>query len=139
MSVITDYHHLVFHNKLWAEAINRVIRKLEDISPSTGLVCSGISGMMVAIPVVERTGRELAIVRKATEEHHSCFTVEGHDVREYVIIDDFIESGQTVKRMISLMDLERKGAKCIGIMLYRDSMAPKIKYKRRIIPIIDCA
>jgi len=47
--------------------------------------------------------------------------VEGHTPQEYVIVDDFMDSGRTIRRIIKQItttDSGRCDSKCVGVILY---------------------
>lgn len=61
---------------------------------------SGMSGAMIAPAVACELGKTLVMVRKSSDKTHSSFKVEGELLRgNYVIIDDQISSGRTVRRI----------------------------------------
>lgn len=78
------------------------------------------------------TKTHLICVRK--DKAHTCKKVEGAiGVERYLIVDDFICSGKTIKKIISAL----KG-KPVGILLYNDydDDAKNIKYKNKNIPTV---
>jgi hypothetical protein len=58
----------------------------------------GVSGVLVGSAVAIALNKHLIVVRKEEDDSHSGVTCEGHlTARRYVIVDDFISSGRTVK------------------------------------------
>lgn len=58
----------------------------------------GMSGALLAIPIALRMKKELIMVRKPGENTHSKYQVEGNiNVQKYVIVDDFVFTGDTVR------------------------------------------
>ena len=98
------------------EYVNFVINCLKDFPSDVGIAFRGVSGMLVGIRVADRTGREYTIIRKPGESMHSPWRIEGWRPAQYVIIDDFVSSGDTIKAIVK----EMKGidSECIGIILY---------------------
>ncbi len=83
----------------------------------------GISGAILAPPIAISLHKQLLLVRKSSniEKSHSCFPVEGYDkVENYIIVDDFIESGKTVCEIIKKIKTFSTKAKCLGILIVCD-------------------
>lgn len=81
------------------------------------IACCGISGLMVVPQVAELLKKNIVVVRKSTDGY-SDFMVEGASTRQYIIIDDLICSGGTVKHIIKNIEEELPRAKCIGVWSY---------------------
>lgn len=89
--------------------IEGVIEDAREALPSyvDTLVGTGMSGA-VAIPQIARAlGMNFALIRKPNESTHSHLTIEGSVGSYWVFVDDFIESGDTYRRVIAAMS-----AKC---------------------------
>ena len=83
------------------------------------LACRGISGALVGSGISLLTGKPLIVVRKEAEKRHSGLPVEGvmgPDFINYLIVDDFICSGDTVQDIIQNMHKDRPLMKCLGAM-----------------------
>lgn len=99
---------------------------------------SGMSGALIAPSVAIALNKPLLLVRKPTDDSHAsgdakhgCFKankfgfVEGAtDASKYIIIDDFMSSGNTLIRIKSAIDecsvvSRRPVPACIGVYLYR--------------------
>jgi adenine/guanine phosphoribosyltransferase-like PRPP-binding protein len=63
---------------------------------------TGVSGAAYGFPAALRTHCPAIVVRKTLDDGtHSCHLVEGpRDIERYCIVDDFIASGDTVRRII---------------------------------------
>jgi len=75
----------------------------------TGLISTGISGNTFATVLAYELDLDVVIVRKAGESSHANKTVEGLSVgrgvvNRLIIVDDFICSGDTIKRIISTVN-----------------------------------
>ena len=89
------------------------------------LAFRGMSGAGVAYPVSYATGIPVVCVRKASDNSHGS-EVESSDneeIEKYLIIDDFISSGETIWNIIVGMNKTiyftyEKAPKCAGILLY---------------------
>ena len=83
------------------------------------IACRGVSGLLIAPIVAMRLNKTLLIVRKK-EETHSHFEVEGnHGAKHYIILDDFIESGDTVKEIAKAIHKVNPTAHCVGYIAYK--------------------
>lgn len=84
---------------------------------------SGMSGAMFAPLLAHVLKKELVMVRKGADlpdRGHSAFVVEGYAaVKRYVIVDDLVSTGATVKYIHGhiLQDFAND-AKCVGVYCY---------------------
>lgn len=67
------------------------------------LVMTGISGQSVGWPLSAALKLPAVVIRKASEKAHSGLIVGQGDVRDYILIDDFISTGATVDRVVSAL------------------------------------
>lgn len=102
----------------------------------------GMSGALVGSIISHEMGIPFAVIRKEKDSTHSESAIDGPlEIGNYIIIDDFISSGTTIRMIINtirygesqenLEDSKKHGvpnpnAKCIGIFLYdiEDSRTP---------------
>ena len=109
-------------------AVARVLRAIRK-EIKNGLVFdsiafSGMSGALVAPIVALRLNKETILIRKNGDGSHSNRdsnrVFEGYlDSRRYIIVDDFIFSGDTVKR-IKRVVYGASGAKLVGVAVYNE-------------------
>jgi adenine/guanine phosphoribosyltransferase-like PRPP-binding protein len=114
--------YLLLNNRNRRTAINRCVKKLKDVD-FDAIICTGTSGLLVAPTVAIQLKKTLIVRRKSAAGHHGYLT-EGWDSYtsppKYVIIDDFVESGNTINKL-----LEKFGvSQCVGIYLYNSKRAP---------------
>lgn len=86
------------------------------------IVGTGISGTLLLIPVSLKSGIRCGVVRKQNSGSHSGRKIETgtyDDIGRYVIIDDFVESGETVERIIKTITKIHPQSECVGIILYQ--------------------
>lgn len=91
------------------------------------IVACGLSGALVAPAVAARLDKQLVFVRKGESSHGHQVEIEGvGDVGNYVIVDDLVEYGKTVKRIRQALDGETKyGGRLVGVYFYNQSyLAP---------------
>jgi len=91
------------------------LRKIEKDFDS--IACCGVSGLMVVPQIAEILNKNIIIVRK-DERRYSEFYLEGVSPSRYVIVDDLICSGLTIKRIINSIEEDTPRAKCIGVYFY---------------------
>ena len=82
------------------------------------IACTGTSGMLVVPQIAELLKKNIIVVRKFNEDCYSTFLVEGTSTKQYIIIDDLICSGDTIKHMIRSIHEETPRSKCMGIYTY---------------------
>jgi len=82
------------------------------------IACSGASGMLVVPQIAELLKKNIIVVRKRNEKCYSDFEIEGPSTKQYIIIDDLICSGNTIKHMIRSIHEETPRSRCMGIYTY---------------------
>ena len=109
-----------YRNKIIMETYS-YLKKL-DIEYD-GIACCGASGMLVVPQIAELLKKNIILVRKQIDGY-SDFLVEGANCPRYIILDDLVCSGGTVKHIIKNIKEEIPIAKCIGVYSYmRDQCA----------------
>jgi adenine/guanine phosphoribosyltransferase-like PRPP-binding protein len=88
--------------------VDRMAKEMQDRTGCFETIAfSGQSGSAMAYPMAYLLGKHLSCVRKDDGSHFSEWRsgqVEGRiDVTTYCIVDDLIESGSTVKRIVDKM------------------------------------
>lgn len=105
------------------EAVSEI---LTDIAPNVDtLVGTGVSGALV-VPYIGRVlDVHWALVRKPTEGSHSDLLVEGTIGECWVLVDDLIDTGETLKRVEEAIKLDLYGwtAYCAGAIMYLDGVS----------------
>lgn len=115
--------------------IRKTLRELaKDVEFDT-VVATGVSGLMAA-PVLAQIHRarniNMVAVRKTTAGCHSSEMVEG-DMGSvgWVFVDDFISSGDTLRRVYEQVLLTWPGTKFVGAVLYGDEEFVSGRYLTR--------
>jgi adenine/guanine phosphoribosyltransferase-like PRPP-binding protein len=110
--------------------VNRLAKAIKKEFPTCdGIVASsGLSGAAIVVPVAMKLKMRFAFVR--IKKSHSFEKVEGHcRIRNPVIIDDFIETGKTMKNTINI--LMAAGKPPCGIICYGEHSKKRYRtYKR---------
>jgi len=99
------------------------ILKYLDSRPNTKfdtIAFAGMSGALIAPGIALATNKELTLVRKAGDKHHgSSITkgVEGNaNINRYIIVDDLVSSGATVRRIQRQIRKYYPDAMCVGVL-----------------------
>lgn len=100
-----------------ATIVKAATRTLKSIEFDT-IVFRGMSGALIAPIIAHKMGKEIVMLRKPDAATHSGYKYEGFiDVKRYVIIDDFVSSGDTVATIINRMR-SAGDSKFVGLYLY---------------------
>ena len=132
MSMIKScgYSHLhrFFEPKILKKTVNGISSKMKKFKkdiPFDYVCLTGISGAAIGFPVCVRMGYNPLFIRKSQDKTHSSFMIEGYVEKlkeneniKYVIIDDLIDSGKTINRIIKTMKNAFNHSECVGIFLY---------------------
>lgn len=94
----------------------------EHAPTAQAIAARGMSGALIGGVVSALSDLPLLIIRKTDDKHHGYHHVQGPDgfTGPYVIVDDFIESGETVKEILAAV-YNAGGGACLGIFLYNES------------------
>jgi len=103
-----------YRNKIIINAYS-YLNKLDFYYDS--IACCGTSGLMVVPQIAELLNKNIIVVRKK-KDGYSDFMVEGAATNLYIIIDDLICSGGTVKHIIKNIRRETPRSKCVGVYCY---------------------
>ena len=109
--------HVLNHktrNKIIIKAVCN-LRKISDSFDS--IACCGVSGLMVVPQIAEILNKHIIIVRKG-EKCYSEFRTEGVAPFRYIILDDLICSGSTVKHIKKVLKDEYPRSNCFGVYCY---------------------
>lgn len=86
------------------------------------LVFRGFSGTLVGPATALRLGKRWALIRKQGDTAHSSRIVEGDNIGDYVIIDDFLDTGHTVRTIAeTLSKLTEIRSACVGVVFYEQN------------------
>lgn len=125
--IVLDNSPIVAHyiSALEPKRLKRIVDNLKKRLKGLdfqAIACSGVSGLIVAGPLCYELDKYPIIVRKEKDDCHSSKKVEGVDgVFNYIILDDLICSGHTMKMICEKMVENRPKAKLVKIVIYNDS------------------
>ena len=92
------------------------LRKISDQFDS--IVCCGVSGLMVVPQIAELLDKHIVIIRKPNEKCYSDFPMEGVTPFRYIIVDDLVCSGSTIKHIKHTIYEDCPKARCVGVYCY---------------------
>jgi len=112
----------VINPKKRRQTIRKACRTLREIPQKFSVIAAtGLSGTIVAVACADRLDKGIAIVRKPDEKCHGNVVESGRKRGQgfrYIIIDDVIESGETVDRVMNMIESDNPGSKCVAILLH---------------------
>jgi hypothetical protein len=122
-----EYRHADYLDILRPEKMRTLVEQSVDaLSRKEGapefdtVAFTGASGFLIAPQVALALGKQMIMVRKE-ETDHSPYRVEGYAQSErYIMLDDFLATGSTLKRAITSIKGAFPRARCVGFYLYRD-------------------
>lgn len=101
---------------------NHIIDRLYEVDEKfNAIAVCGSSGLLLAGHVAVCMRKNIILVRKINEERHSKLEVEGPMDDTYIILDDLICTGKTVRHIVdSIHDFLCPYSECIGAYMYHD-------------------
>jgi len=104
--------------------IKKITKKLRYVSFDS-VAFTGLSGALIAPIIAYELNKGVIAVRKKKDKSHSKKIVEGI-LKRYIIIDDIIEYGDTIKNIIKSIEIECIENQIIvpeltGIVLYNQT------------------
>ena len=109
----------VLNHKIRNKIIIKAVCDLRKISDQfDSIACCGVSGMLVVPQISELLNKNIIVVRKEGEKCYSEFRTEGVAPFRYIILDDLICSGSTVKYIKKILKDEYARSRCVGVYCY---------------------
>lgn len=120
MAIQTCYLASIYHLKQYQRLFQRAkvaLKQLDKIVPFEAIAFTGTSGAALAYPLSLALNKPLICIRKDSS-HYESGSLEGKvDAKTCLIIDDFIDTGATMGKIIS--KLRRNSAVVpVAIFLY---------------------
>lgn len=113
------------------------LRAIKKIHPFDAIAFTGSSGAALAYPLSYLMKMPLIHVRKGSS-HYSRGKIEGTvSSKRYIIIDDFIETGASIKRIIKAINYELDRAIPVAICLYGSSSYSAFTFNKKEIPVFS--
>ena len=108
----------VLNHKARTKAIIKSVCHLRPmVHTFDSIVCCGTSGLLVAPQIAEILDKHIIVVRK-DQKCYSEFLVEGVAPDRYIIIDDFICKGYTVRHIMDSISEDSPSSRCYGVYCY---------------------
>lgn len=103
------------------ESVDTAIKTLTPKADQfDAIACTGLSGTLIAPIIAYHLSKPLIVVRKSNKESpHSGRLVEGADCVKYLILDDVISSGTTIRNIIANIKQASILGKPVAIFLWR--------------------
>lgn len=117
---LTSYLSTVLNQDKLDDALKKAVKRIKkkDFPKFDAIAFRGYSGALFASALALKLKKDLILIRKS-ENAHSWKAVEGaNKSKRYIIIDDFISSGETVRACLDKVTKFATKAKCVGIFLY---------------------
>lgn len=116
----SSYLRRVFSPRLLGDVVEKTHLKLQEMKEKgytfDAIAFTGNSGAGIAFPLSAKYGYNLICVRKGEYSHGKNIEASPERIEKYVIVDDQIDRGDTVRRVLN--ELEKADLQCQGIVLY---------------------
>jgi hypoxanthine phosphoribosyltransferase len=87
------------------EAVARIILALTPVETEfDAVLCTGLSGIVPSAIYCYMTGKRLVVLRRPNEGSHGQWLEGSVYDTNYVIVDDFVATGDTLKRLLSISE-----------------------------------
>lgn len=116
-----EYLVEIFKPKMFKPLIDRAIRTIQNFendNPFDGIAFSGVSGAALAFPISYLTGKHLICVRKEPSSHGKHKVIGLVNAERYIIVDDQIDSGATINRIVTSIGERSPEAELVGIYVF---------------------
>lgn len=100
-------------NKIVMEAVKALKKYSFD-----SIACCGASGLLVVPQIAEILDKHIVLVRKPSDKRYSVFEMEGVVPNNYIIVDDLVCSGRTIRLIKNTIRNECSLSNCIGAYFY---------------------
>lgn len=100
---------------------NRIVmRAVQDLRKYDfdSIACCGTSGLLVVPQICEILNKHIVVIRKPSDKRYSNFDIEGVVPYRFVIVDDLVCSGRTVKLIKNILYNESPRSICVGAYFY---------------------
>jgi phosphoribosylpyrophosphate synthetase len=124
LEIKTEYLHGIYNPNHLTSTVDKAVEKTYEIMVSNSfdtIVFTGNSGAALAYTLAYKLGLPLLCVRKQDNSHYlrRSNLLEGNvSTSRYIIVDDFIDTGTTVKHVVGYIKEHLPKATCVGVLLY---------------------
>ena len=145
--VNTQYLYPIYSLPSFIVTVDRtvsIISEFKEKNDFDAIVFSGYSGSALAFCLSYLLRVPIVCVRKENESSHCSLICEGICPKKYIIVDDFIDQGKTIKRIkkeinneylarftnvLSKTELKNNKPKLLSIFLYSDEYKERLTFK----------
>ena len=123
-SIRSTYLFGVFEPQERSQKIEWTLNQLQGLDFDS-IAFRGMSGALIAPIIADTMRKTMILIRKprTDEQYHSSYGIEGDcGTRRYVIVDDQISSGDTLRAIRAGIQEFAPEAKCVGVVLYYDKI-----------------
>jgi len=114
-----SYTCKVLNHKVRTKIIIKAVCDLRPLKDEfDSIACCGSSGLMVVPQIAELLNKNIILIRKKDEKCYSNFAIEGVRPFRYIIIDDLICSGNTIRHITRTIRDEYSKTQCVGLYCY---------------------
>jgi translation initiation factor IF-1 len=120
IKIIASYNYPLYGEPSF---FNRVVNDaVEALRPHVGkfdsIAFRGTSGAMIAPAVAAALGKHMTLVRK-DDGHHEIGPISGRiNMPAYIILDDLVATGNTVKAIQTVLGGRSPASRCVGLYLW---------------------
>jgi adenine/guanine phosphoribosyltransferase-like PRPP-binding protein len=125
MVIHSDYLHVLFDERLDYLVRDAALTLTQKAGEFDALAVTGNSGAIFGGALAFLMEKPLLLIRKG--DAHSSLKWEGRaDVTSYIVVDDCISTGATLRRIVATLPLEMK---LVGSYTYRDDACSGRTYR----------
>lgn len=117
---MANYFHTILDRTSRKIILEEAVARLSSITFDT-IVCRGRSGLAFAAPLAFLLDKELVVLNKMGSSHDMGKLAVAPDanVKNFIVVDDFMASGETINICLTVMLETYPKAKRVGVYLYR--------------------
>jgi len=123
----SGYLYSVIEREYIAQAVPKAVEQLSHYD-FDAIACRGVSGLLIAPILAYLMHKTLIVVRKSTADTHANQMIEGDlGARRYVIVDDFVSMGTTVRAIVDEIQKacgSMRVPECIGVLEFANVVRP---------------
>lgn len=138
MAISTVYLRTIFYPDIFPRTIEKTLAAAWSLKEEYGydtIAFCGMSGAAMAFILAYELEVQLLCVRKASDNSHfhdmnRGRVLEGNvDTKKYLLVDDFISSGDTVNYIMDSIRNDGSSAECVAMLMYA-STSSNTTYQR---------
>lgn len=141
---VAEHLKKIFNSRQYARSISVLCDGISRSKINFEFIAfRGYSGSMIAPAVAHKLNKQMCLIRKGSEKRHSARLIEGFVGGRYIIVDDLISTGNTIRQIIKSLN-SRSGKEwncsestCVGVFLYDTDYykSEGFLYKDKSIPV----